>query len=80
MAADVAFVPVVRQRLSDLLAQRITGSIEAGEFRSGDQLPSIASMARDFRVASATVREALVKLEARQRVEIRHGCGVFVVG
>lgn len=78
MGAHVAFVPVIRQRLSDQLAHRIQTSIKAGELRAGEQLPPILAMARDFRVAAATVREALIKLEANRVVEIRHGSGVFV--
>jgi DNA-binding FadR family transcriptional regulator len=36
-------------------------------------------MARAFRVAPATVREALMRLEINRVIEIRHGAGVFVV-
>ena len=79
MATPAAFIPVVRQRLSDLLVHRIQTSIHEGELRPGDQLPSIAAMARDFRVNAGTVREALIKLEAQRMVEIRHGSGVFVL-
>jgi GntR family transcriptional repressor for pyruvate dehydrogenase complex len=77
--SDIDFVPVRRQRLSEELAERIMGLIAAGRLRPGDQLPSIAGMARAFRVAPATVREALVRLETKRVVEIRQGAGVFVV-
>ena len=80
MGTHVGFVPVIRQRLSDQLAHRIQASIKAGELRAGEQLPPILAMARDFRVAAATVREALIKLEANRVIEIRHGSGVFVRG
>ena len=79
MSDHIDFVPVRRQRLSEELADRIMGSIAAGRFRPGDQLPPIAGMARAFRVAPATVREALVRLEAKRVIEIRQGAGVFVV-
>ncbi|HEY7396562.1 MAG TPA: winged helix-turn-helix domain-containing protein [Gemmatimonadaceae bacterium] len=78
MATSAAFVPIVRQRLSDQLVHRIWASIEDGQLRAGDQLPPILAMAREFRVAAATVREALMKLEAKHLVEIRHGAGVFI--
>ena len=78
MSDDIAFIPVRRQRLSEELAERIMGSIAAGRLHPGDQLPSIAAMARAFRVAPATVREALVRLETRRAIEIRQGAGVFV--
>jgi DNA-binding FadR family transcriptional regulator len=35
-------------------------------------------MARNFRVAPTTVREALIRLESKRIVEIRHGAGVFI--
>ena len=78
MEKRLEFIPVQRQRLPDDLAERIRASIAAGEFRPGDQLPPIVAMARTFRVATTTVREALIRLEARQVVEIRHGVGVFI--
>lgn len=78
MTLDISFAPVVRQRLSEELANRIAASIATGKLRPGDQLPPIVEMARSFRVAPATVREALVRLEAKRILEIRHGSGVFV--
>ena len=79
MGQDIEFTPVRRQRLSEELADRILKSIAAGDLRPGDQLPAIAEMARAFRVAPATVREALIRLEAKRVIEIRQGAGVFVV-
>lgn len=78
MGHGVDFAPVRRQRLADALVERITGSIAAGTLRAGDRLPPILQMARTWRVAANTVREALVRLEAGRVVEIRHGAGVFV--
>jgi DNA-binding FadR family transcriptional regulator len=79
MSDDVAFIPVRRQRLSEELAERILALIAAGRLRTGDRLPPINEMARAFRVAPATVREALMRLEIQRVIEIRHGAGVFVV-
>lgn len=79
MGQDIEFTPVRRQRLSEELADRIQASIAAGRLRPGDQLPPIAEMARAFRVAGGTVREALIRLEGRRVIEIRPGAGVFVV-
>jgi len=75
---EIEFLPVRRRRLSDELVERISGSIATGQLRQGDRLPPIAEMARSFRVAPATVREALVRLEATRVVEIRQGAGVFI--
>lgn len=78
MLHDDRFTPVRRQRLSDELAERIQASIAEGTLRPGDQLPPILAMARGFRVAPATVREALMRLEATRVIEIRQGAGVFI--
>ena len=78
MRQPIGFSPIPRQRLSDDLAERILSSIAAGELRPGDRLPTIQEMARSFRVAPTTLREALVRLEEKRVLEIRHGTGVFV--
>lgn len=78
MMDDDQFAPVRRGRLSDELAERIRASVAEGTLRPGDQLPPILAMARGFRVAPATVREALIRLEATRVVEIRQGAGVFI--
>jgi GntR family transcriptional repressor for pyruvate dehydrogenase complex len=75
-----AFTPMSRRRLSDELVERILASIAAGELCPGDRLPTIVETARSFGVGASTVREALMRLEAKGVVEIRHGAGVFVVG
>ena len=79
MRDSSAFTPVPRRRLSDQLVERILASIATGELRPGDQLPSILETARRFDVGASTVREALIRLEAKGVIEIRHGAGVFVV-
>src|SRR5512142_1453438 len=73
-----AFGPVLKQSLSDSLAQRIRGMIQRGDYKLGDRLPPIMEMARRFGVGHPTVREALKKLETMGIVEIRHGSGVYV--
>lgn len=73
-----AFAPVLKQSLSDRLAQRIRGLVQTGGYSAGDRLPSIMEMARRFGVGHPTIREALKKLETMGIVEIRHGSGVYV--
>jgi GntR family transcriptional repressor for pyruvate dehydrogenase complex len=77
-AAHAAFVPELKQSLSDRLARRITGMIQRGHYGVGDRLPSIMEMAKRFGVGHPTVREALKKLETIGVLEIRHGSGVYV--
>ena len=78
MKTDPWAIPVLRPRLSDELVARLLASIRDGRLRVGERLPPIVEMARRFRVARATVREALVKLELMGIVEIGHGTGVYV--
>ena len=73
-----AFAPVLKQSLSDKLAQRIRGMIQKGDYGQGDRLPPIMEMAKRFGVGHPTIREALKKLETMGIVEIRHGSGVYV--
>ena len=75
---DHALTPVLRQSLSDDLAQRIRKLIQTRNYQSGDRLPAISAMARDFGVGAPTLREALKKLETVGVVNIRHGSGVYV--
>ncbi|HEU4642216.1 MAG TPA: FadR/GntR family transcriptional regulator [Gemmatimonadaceae bacterium] len=73
-----AFEPVLRQSLSDDLAQRVDQLIRNERYQPGDRLPAINEMARRFGVGHPTLREALRKLETLGIVEIRHGSGVYV--
>src|SRR5258705_12432346 len=73
-----AFGPVLKQSLSDKLAQRIRAMIRKGDYQRGDRLPPIMEMARRFGGGLPTIREALKKLETMGFVEIRHGSGVNV--
>jgi GntR family transcriptional regulator, transcriptional repressor for pyruvate dehydrogenase complex len=75
---EPVYTPLLRQSLSDDLAQRITQLIQGGTYHAGDRLPAITTLARDFGVGSPTVREALKKLETVGVVSIRHGSGVYV--
>jgi len=70
--------PVVRQNLSDEIAQRIAQLIHTQEYEPGARLPAISDMARQFGVGAPTLREALKKLETVGVVDIRHGSGVYV--
>jgi GntR family transcriptional regulator, transcriptional repressor for pyruvate dehydrogenase complex len=73
-----ALRPLVRQSLSDGLADRVRQLIQSEGFEPGDRLPSIADMSRRFGVGHPTLREALKKLETLGIVSIRHGSGVYV--
>ena len=75
---NTVLFPVVRQNLSDEIAQRIAQLIQEREYGPGARLPAISVMARQFGVGSPTLREALKKLETVGVIDIRHGSGVYV--
>ena len=51
------------------LIEQIKHAVETGAIRSGEQLPTIRSVAEAYR-----------ELERESIVEVRHGSGVFVAG
>jgi GntR family transcriptional regulator len=56
----------------------ITGQIEAGRLRPGDQLPSAAELRAQYEVSITVVRAAVNWLKAVGLVEGVPGVGVFV--
>lgn len=69
-----------RIKLYQRLAQQIEQSIRAGQFGPGTRLPAERDLAEKFKVSRPTVREAMIALEIRGLVEVRHGSGVYVSG
>jgi len=75
-AADV--FPLVAERLSDRLAARLGGQIDAGALRPGDRLPTEQRLAEAHGVSRTVVREAVHQLRSRGLLRSRQGSGVFV--
>jgi GntR family transcriptional repressor for pyruvate dehydrogenase complex len=57
---------------------QVESLLERGELRPGDQLPPERTLAEQFQVSRASVREALRSLELLGVVETRAGGGTFV--
>lgn len=71
--------PILRpQRLSEEVGTVLEQRIRSGEFAPGDKLPTEASLAGQFAVSRAVVREAIARLKADGLVESRQGSGAFV--
>ena len=70
--------PIRRNRLYQGIVAQIESLLERGELRPGDQLPPERSLAEQFQVSRASVREALRTLELLGIVETRAGGGTFV--
>jgi len=71
-------LPLVSERLSDRLAQRLGAQIESGVLEPGDRLPTEQQLATAHGVSRTVVREAMHQLKSRALVVARQGSGVFV--
>jgi len=67
-----------RLSLSDQVFDALKTRIDAKIYPPKSALPSIADLAREFSVASSTIREALIQLENLGLVEVRQGKGIMV--
>ncbi|MEV7429863.1 FadR/GntR family transcriptional regulator [Nocardioides sp. NPDC092400] len=70
---------VVRNKLSDTVAQKLESLIVAGEYAVGAKLPNEKVLAEEFGVGRSSMREAVRTLEAAGFLRSAHGVGVFVV-
>jgi GntR family transcriptional regulator len=73
VAATPAFSPLYQQ-IKALILQ----SLEAGEWKPGESIPSEMDLAARFRVSQGTVRKAIDELAAGNLVVRRQGKGTFV--
>lgn len=69
---------IPKQRISDLIAERVATAIRGGELQPGDRLPTEMELARGFSVGRTSVREALQKLETLGLIHVERGRGAFV--
>lgn len=65
--------PIYRQ-----LRDRVVAMILDGEIREGDPLPSVRTVAADYRVNPLTVLKSYQQLADEQIVEKRRGIGMFI--
>ena len=72
-AATPAFSPLYQQ-IKGLILQ----SLQAGEWKPGEAIPSEMDLAARFRVSQGTVRKAIDELAAENLVVRRQGKGTFV--
>lgn len=64
--------------LREQLCTQVTLAIASGELKPGQRLPSTREMARRYDLHPNTVSAAYQQLQEEQKVERRHGAGVFV--
>src|SRR5581483_5166981 len=66
-------MPVVRSSVPDLVFAELRDAICSGRYQRGERLPTQRTLAAEFGVNLAAVREALGRLEQLRLVEVRHG-------
>lgn len=67
-----------KQRVYEIIFQKIQSDITSGILNVGDKLPPERELAAKYSVSRTSIREALRLLELSNFVEIRHGDGTFV--
>ena len=65
--------PIVRQKLSDQVFERLKSMIVSGELAPGDAMPSERALMERFEVGRPSVREALQALANKGLITIFHG-------
>ncbi len=81
-ARTSVFAPLGAGGRSEAVVQRLTEAINLGLIASGERLPVESELAAQFRVSSATLREALAILREQGLVATRRGRngGTFTLG
>jgi len=67
------------RRLFWQIVEKIESAIDAGNYPAGSRLPPERELAESFEVSRPTVREAIIALEVRGKVEVKTGSGVYVL-
>jgi DNA-binding FadR family transcriptional regulator len=61
------------------IVEKIEALIDSGAYPPGSRLPPERELAESFSVSRPTVREAIIALEVRQRIEVKTSSGVYVL-
>lgn len=67
------------RRLFWHIVEKIETSINSSVYSPGSRLPPERELAETFNVSRPTIREAIIALEVRGRVEVKTGSGVYVL-
>jgi len=76
--SPMTFKTIKPARLSDSIIHQIEELILNGVLKPGDRLPAERELAQELDVSRPSLREALLKLEARGLLKARPGGGTFV--
>jgi DNA-binding FadR family transcriptional regulator len=67
------------RRLFWSIVEKIEASIDSGVYSPGSRLPPERELAETLNISRPTVREAIIALEVRKKVEVKTGSGVYVL-
>jgi len=67
------------KRLYRKIFDEISNLINSGELTVGSRLPTERELAERFQVSRPTIREAIIALEATNKVSVKTGSGVYVL-
>ena len=67
------------RRLFWRIVDNIETAIDSGIYTVGSRLPPERELASTFDVSRPTIREAIIALEVRGRIEVKTGSGVYVL-
>lgn len=79
MGQTELFAPLAKEKLSDIIVDRVKNQIVTGELKPGDKIPTEMEFVEALGVSRNVVREAIKVLEASGLVEIRRADGTYVV-
>jgi len=71
--------PIKPARVSDSIVDQLKAQILKGILKPGDKLPAERELVDQLKVSRASVREALLKLDAQGLIYSRQGEGTFVL-
>ena len=72
------FSPVKKEKISDVVTEKLKEAILSGNFKPGYKFPSERELEGQFQVSRIVIRESLRKLEAIGLLIIKRGYGMFV--
>ena len=70
---------VEKKRAYEDIVQQISGLIENGKLKRGDQLPSERDLTETLKVSRTTLKEAIRILESMNLLQCRQGSGTYVI-
>ena len=70
--------PIIKVPVSHQVVERIITSIDGGEYKLGDKLPTENELCKRLQVGRSTIREAYSVLQTLEYIEVIHGKGVYV--